>query len=155
MFFFLTYFTLYNRLQFHPPHYNWFKCIFFNSWVIFHCIYVPQLPYPFVCWWTSRLLPCPSTVNSNVINIEVHVSLSILVSSVCMPTSGLLGDMAVSISSFLRNLHTVLYRGCTSLHSHQECKRVSFFLHPLQHLLFVSFWIAAILTGVKWYPSWF
>ena len=30
------YFTLYNRLQFHPPHYNWFKCILFNSWVIFH-----------------------------------------------------------------------------------------------------------------------
>ena len=23
------------------------------------CIYVPQLSYPFVCWWTSRLLPCP------------------------------------------------------------------------------------------------
>ena len=21
---------------------------------------VPQLPYPFICWWTSRLLPCPS-----------------------------------------------------------------------------------------------
>ena len=33
---------------------------FFNSWVVFHCVYVPQLPYPFVCQWTSRLLPCPS-----------------------------------------------------------------------------------------------
>ena len=60
MFFFLTYFALYNRLQFHPPHYNWFKCILLNSWVIFHCVYVPQLFYPFVCQWTSRLLPCPS-----------------------------------------------------------------------------------------------
>ena len=27
---------------------------------IFHCIYAPQLLYPFICWWTSRLLPCPS-----------------------------------------------------------------------------------------------
>ena len=36
VFFFLTYFALYNRLQFHPPHQNWFKYILFNSWVIFH-----------------------------------------------------------------------------------------------------------------------
>ena len=32
----------------------------FYSWGIFHCVYVPQLPYQFVCQWTSRLLPCPS-----------------------------------------------------------------------------------------------
>ena len=32
---------------------------YFNSWVIFHCIYVPQLYYPFVCHWASRFLPCP------------------------------------------------------------------------------------------------
>ena len=60
MFFFLAYFTLYNRLQFHPSHQNWFKWILFNGWVIFHCVYVPQLSYPFICWWTSRLFPCPT-----------------------------------------------------------------------------------------------
>ena len=32
---------------------------FFYGWVIFHCIYVPHLLYPFICQWTLRLLPCP------------------------------------------------------------------------------------------------
>ena len=59
VFFFLTYFTLYSRLQFHQPHSNWFKCILFTGWIIFYCVYVPQLSYPFICQWTSRLFPCP------------------------------------------------------------------------------------------------
>ena len=40
-------------------------------------------------------------INSAAMNIGVHVSLSDLVSSVCMPRSGIAGSYGSSISSFL------------------------------------------------------
>ena len=44
----------------------------------------------------------PAIINSAVMNIGVHVSLSILVSSVCMPSSGIAGSYGGSISSFFK-----------------------------------------------------
>ena len=56
---FVFYITQHDFLSIRPCCCKWHYFILFYGWMIFHCVYVPRLLYPCLCWWPFRLFPCP------------------------------------------------------------------------------------------------
>ena len=76
----------------------------FYGWVVFHCVCILHLLYPFICSWTFKCFRVFVIVNSAAMNIQVHISFQIIVLSGYMPSSVVAGSYGNSTFSFFRNL---------------------------------------------------
>ena len=128
-----------------------FRMSFFFCCVVIHCVNVPHFPYTFIGRGAFRLFPGLAMTNNADINIVEHMSLwHDWASFEYITISGILGSWGRLVPDFLRNHHTDIQRGCTSLNSHQQYGTVHFIPQSLQHKLSSVFLILVILTGVRW-----
>lgn len=99
--------------------------------MIFPFGFIPRLVYPFICL----------IVNKAAVNTGVQISLQDPAVSFFgyIPRSGIVGLLGSFMVNSLRNLHTVFYSGCASLHSHKWYIRAPSSPHPCQLLLSIEY----------------
>ena len=117
-------------------------------------IYVSYFLYSFLHWWTFRLLPCFGYCKYFCNEYRGAYIILNMIFSGYLSRSGITRSYCNSNFNLQRNLHAVLHSDFykqLNLHSHQQCRRVPFSLHPVHHLLFIDFLKLVIVTGMGWY----
>lgn len=140
---------------------QWQRFIRLFGWTVFLCMYISDIF--FIYSSADRHLGgfhILVVVNKGTVNIGavMYFWISISVFLFCFvflrAKSEIAGLYCSSVSKFWGELHAIFHSGCTNLYFHQQCTSV-LFPHPHQHLLFVVFWIIAILTSGGDISLWF
>ena len=115
---------------------KWLSTVFSNTTVsangIISFFFMAELCSVFIHSFVNGQLCCFyiwAAVNIAAMNIEVQVSFQIILLSRYMPRNGIAGSDDRSIFSLLRRRHSVFHSSYTSLHSHEQCRRILFPQH--------------------------
>ena len=104
--------------------------VLFDYWVISPRIYIPNLLYPFLCWWAFKLLPHVLTIgNSAVMNMGVYVSVQIILFSRYIPRSGIAVSYGSFICSFFFSFILISWRLITLHYCSGFCHTLTWISH--------------------------
>ena len=107
--------------------------------ILYICINICMLHYPLIHWWTLRLFSCLSyhkQCHSEHGNADITLRYWFHFLQL-YTQKGIARSYGSSIFNFLRNLHTVLHSGYTSLHSTNSVQAFPF-LHILAKIYLLS-----------------